>query len=107
MRRWDLEYKPGNYVGAGDSVLVPRNGGDWVDYDDHLAELRQTQRRMIAALYWRAGEASLLADEEHARWESAASPIDRDAACRAADRACDVLEGYRMVAEAMEAACPR
>lgn len=55
MRRWDLEYKPGNYVGAGDSVLVPRNGGDWVDYDDHLAELRQTQRRMIAALYWRAG----------------------------------------------------
>lgn len=55
MRRWDLEYEPGNYVGAGDSVLVPRNGGDWVDYDDHLAELRQTQRRMIAALYWRAG----------------------------------------------------
>ena len=55
MRRWDLEYEPGNYVGAGDSVLVPRNGGDWVDYDAHLAELRQTQRRMIAALYWRAG----------------------------------------------------
>ena len=94
MRRWDLEYEPGNYVGAGDSVLVPRNGGDWVDYDDHLAELRQTQRQMIAALYWRAGHYEIESRRPlqtihmEARMRGAAFAMER-------------------TARSMEAACPR
>ena len=106
MRRWDLEYKPGNYVGAGDSVLVPRNGGDWVDYDDHLAELRQTQRRMIAALYWRAGEA-------RCEGERALRYMVSDALAFAETHTAYIMRNraewlsLAQTARAMEAACPR
>ena len=45
MRRYDWDY----------GCMVEASDGDCVLFDDHLAEVRQTQRRMIAALYWRAG----------------------------------------------------
>lgn len=93
MRRWDLEYDPGRYVGAGDSTLVAREGGDWVDYDDHLAEVRQTQRRMIAALYWRAGAYE---------WER-----DRASGPRWKRICADHATITAFNARAMEAACPR
>jgi len=52
VRRYDLEFMP-SLAGSGEMVM--RADGDWVLYVSHLAEVRQTQRRMIAALYWRAG----------------------------------------------------
>lgn len=51
--RYDLEFMPS--LAGSDSEMVARADGDWVLHVSHLAELRQTQRRMIAALYWRAG----------------------------------------------------
>lgn len=58
--RYDLEFMPS--LAGSDSEMVARADGDWVLHVSHLAEVRQTQRRMIAALYWRAGVAAHLAD---------------------------------------------
>lgn len=52
--RYDLEFMPS--LAGSDSEMVARADGDWVLHVSHLAEVHQTQRRMIAALYWRAGE---------------------------------------------------
>ena len=54
MKCWWPDIK---YIGCGDYVpgMVEGSDGDYVLVDDHLAEVRQAQRRMIAALYWRAG----------------------------------------------------
>lgn len=58
--RYDLEFMPS--LAGSDSEMVARADGDWVLHVSHLAEVHQTQRRMIAALYWRAGVAAHLAD---------------------------------------------
>jgi len=72
VRRWDLVFVP--RLAGSDSEMVACEGGDWVAYDDHAAEVRQTQRRMIAALYWRAGvhraqaRVAYLAGHDEAAW---------------------------------------
>jgi endonuclease I len=36
--------------------MVAYTDGRWVEYDEHIAEVRKMQRGMIAGLYFRAGE---------------------------------------------------
>lgn len=65
--------------------MSERADGDWLSYDDHLAALdderRQTQRRMIAALYWRGGHAAVMVDE----WRSAGNAAGVERAAYEAD----------------------
>ena len=63
MRRFDLVFVP--RLAGSDSEMVACEGGDWIAYEDHVAEVRQTQRRMIAALYWRAGATMVLAERAY------------------------------------------
>lgn len=57
MRRYD--YSESRCDDARCGELVRSWDGDWVEADDAeraaADAVRQTQRRMIAALYWRAG----------------------------------------------------
>jgi len=92
--RYDLEFAP-SLVGS-DSEMVARADGDWVLYVSHLAEVRQTQRRMIAALYWRAGATMVLAARAESRRQHAKC-----------DRLCNAAAGAFSAAQAMEAACAR
>lgn len=59
MRRYDFDYVNDD---TDRREAIERKHGDWVEaYDAFRAiaeERRQTQRRMIAALYWRAGALS-------------------------------------------------
>ncbi len=89
--RYDLEFAP-SLVGS-DSEMVARSDGDWVLYVSHLAEARQTQRRMIAALYWRAGVARHLADVSTVRGQTG--------------RYLQMHDTLVHAARAMEAACAR
>ena len=91
MIRYDLEFMPS--LAGSDSEMVMRADGDWVLHVSHIAEVRQTQRRMIAALYWRAGEAQQLADASHMHSEMRAYIGARNALI--------------LAARAMEAACAR
>ena len=58
VRRWDTAIA---YLGSGEyeADIEENDDGEYVLYVDHMgatyAAVRQTQRRMIAALYWRAG----------------------------------------------------
>lgn len=74
-------------------------------------ERRQTQRRMIAALYWRAGEALMRSEAAHARWSAATDSADRERANRAADKHDathdETLRIANRMLSLMEAACPR
>lgn len=92
MIRYDLEFAP-SIVGS-DSEMVARADGDWVLYVSHLAEVHQTQRRMIAALYWRAGATMVLAARAESRRQHAKC-----------DRLCNAAAGAFSAAQAMEAAC--
>ena len=92
MRRYDLEFMPS--LAGSDSEMVMRADGDWVLYVSHLAEVRQTQRRMIAALYWRAGDLYRQARR---------TPLGCTYRTSTLREAC-ALETF---AEAMEAACAR
>lgn len=89
--RYDLEFAP-SLVGS-DSEMVARADGDWVLYVSHLAEVHQTQRRMIAALYWRAGVARHLADVSTVRGQTG--------------RYLQMHDTLVHAARAMEAACAR
>lgn len=92
--RYDLEFMPS--LAGSDSEMVARADGDWVLHVSHLAEVHQTQRRMIAALYWRAGATMVLAE----RAEKAGNgPM--------AERLINDGAGTWNVARAMEAACAR
>ena len=57
-------------------------------------ERLQTQRRMIAALYWRAGATMVLAARAESRRQHAKC-----------DRLCNAAAGAFSAAQAMEAAC--
>lgn len=59
-------------------------------------ERHQTQRRMIAALYWRAGATMVLAARAESRRQHAKC-----------DRLCNAAGGAFSAAQAMEAACAR
>ena len=59
-------------------------------------ERHQTQRRMIAALYWRAGATMVLAARAESRRQHAKC-----------DRLCNAAAGAFSAAQAMEAACAR
>ena len=65
IKRYDLEYDSGRYPGAGDSTLVERVDGDWVSHEDHVADVRQMRRQVITALYWRAGQILIWAEDGH------------------------------------------
>jgi len=64
MRRFDFDYA---WPDIERRVVIEREHGDYVIHEDAVRALRderrQTQRRMIAALYWRAGIAWRSADE--------------------------------------------
>lgn len=62
MKCWWPDIK---YIGCGDYVpgMVEGSDGDYVLVDDHLTEVRHAQRRVIAALYWRAGMLDDFANE--------------------------------------------
>lgn len=103
MIRYDLEFAP-SIVGS-DSEMVARADGDWVLYVSHLAEVHQTQRRMIAALYWRAGEHR--AESERA---THAAPECMETASGVLEYALSEHRNHMTmwcVAQNMEAACPR
>lgn len=92
--RYDLEFMPS--LAGSDSEMVARADGDWVLHVSHLAEVHQTQRRMIAALYWRAGATMVLAE----RAEKAGNGPR-------AERLINDGAGTWNAARAMEAACAR
>jgi len=92
--RYDLEFMPS--LAGSDSEMVARADGDWVLHVSHLAEVHQTQRRMIAALYWRAGATMVLAE----RAEKAGNGPR-------AERLINAGAGTWNAARAMEAACAR
>lgn len=89
--RYDLEFMPS--IAGSDSEMVARADGDWVLHVSHLAEVHQTQRRMIAALYWRAGVARHLADVSTVRGQTG--------------RYLQMHDTLVHAARAMEAACAR
>lgn len=92
--RYDLEFMPS--LAGSDGEMVARADGDWVLHVSHLAEVHQTQRRMIAALYWRAGATMVLAE----RAEKAGNGPR-------AERLINDGAGTWNAARAMEAACAR
>ena len=61
MKRYDLEFRPS--LAGSDSEMVPRPDGDWVFAEEATYLMRESQRAMIAALYWRAGDAKANADD--------------------------------------------
>ena len=67
-------------------------------------ERRQTQRRMIAALYWRAGEALLKERAAHTKWIVAQDRGERARHARVADNFGHVQDALETAASAMEAA---
>lgn len=88
MRRYGFDYVNDD---TDRREVIEREHGDWVEaYDAFRAvaeERRQTQRRMIAALYWRAGEYDREADYAQSRgWGEAeiacrvSHAVTRDAA---------------------------
>jgi hypothetical protein len=58
MRRFDEDVK---YIGSGDYVAVMNESsdGEYVTHGDAEQAAEQAQRRVIAALYWLAGKASM------------------------------------------------
>lgn len=94
MIRYDLEFMPS--LAGSDSEMVMRADGDWVLHVSHIAEVRQTQRRMIAALYWRVGATMVLAERADERGIHAR-----------ANRLCMAAGGMYSAAKAMEDACAR
>ena len=83
-----------------DAVLEADKYREKIDVIDEALwdERRQTQRRMIAALYWQLGEAYLEAD----RFFAGSRPWERRM-----DAAAPILNAARRLAQAMEAACQR
>ena len=99
MRRYDPDIA---YIGQGEYVpeMSEHEDGEYVRYVGHSgavhAAVRDTQRRMIAALYWRAGATMVLAERAESRRQHAKC-----------DRLCNAAAGAFSAAQAMEAACAR
>lgn len=80
MRRYHLALTHVACIGT-QACMEEADDGYYVQHSEHLAEVRQTQRRMIAALYWRAGELACdVADYV------ACGPEGKEAVSRAATR---------------------
>ena len=61
VRRYHLALTHAYGIGT-QACMDEAEDGFYVQHSEHLAEVRQTQRRMIAALYWRAGASMVLAE---------------------------------------------
>ncbi len=70
MRRYDFDYAT---PCSGRREVIERKHGDYVIHEDAVRaiddERLQTQRRMIAALYWRAGLLLVHADDNACGWD--------------------------------------
>lgn len=64
VRRYHLALTHAYGIGT-QACMDEADDGFYVQHSEHLAEVRQTQRRMIAALYWRAGAIRLACHTHH------------------------------------------